>query len=179
MDGICSIPDIEVLQNGDSLWQRCYPRFMQFTLKMPRFTLLFFSLMMGCASDIKIAPQDDSSDPIYGLSLSPQAWACGEVEVDSEQVQQFELLANEKVEISSMQLSDGEQQIWRLDLLVEPPLVLSAGSTITFKAYFSPEEEKLYEELLTIASTEENWTIPLSGTGCAECADGDHFRVQR
>ena len=110
---------------------------------MPRLELLFFGVLWGCASDIKIAPKVDTSNPWYGLDVQPRSWQV-ETELGDVQQQRFTLIANEKVEVLTIDLQEsldtGTGSPWSLDFILEPPVVLTAGSELSMTVSFAPAE---------------------------------------
>ena len=140
---------------------------------MPCLIVVFSPLLWGCASDIKIAPQEDSSAPTYGLDVQPQSWTV-ESQIGQQESQRFTLTTNQKLELLSAALEEldtGEVSPWGLSMVLEPPIVLSAGSELTLTVSFAPEQTEVFETRLLLSSTEENWSIPLVGTGCEGCLE--------
>ena len=140
---------------------------------VPRLICVFSPLLWSCASDIKIAPRDDSSEPVFALDVQPQSWTV-EAAVGQSASQRFNLIVNQKLELLSASLDEpdtGEESPWSLSMVLDPPIVLSAGSELSMTVSFAPAEVHSYESSLMLSSTEENWTIELVGTGCEDCPE--------
>ena len=126
-----------------------------------------FFLFFSCASDIKIAPRQDSA-VFYGLELSPQSYDIVAVPIQNEYSFDFSLFSHEKTTIHQIAFSNAtNSDIWSIHSFLEPPITLSAGSKMNFTIHVIPPSEGIFEEELQITSSREDWNVPLQIEGIA------------
>ena len=122
---------------------------------------LFFS----CASDIKISPRDYTA-VLYGLELSPSSYEPIEIPIQTEHQFDFLLIAHQKTTIQNISFLSGEnEEVWSIDMLVEPPLTLSENSEMKLTISITPNQIALFEQELQIKSSRDDWTISLQVDG--------------
>ena len=128
---------------------------------------MMFWLLQSCASDIKISPRDDTG-LLFGFELSPSSYDPVEVPVNTEYNFEFLLVAHKKTTIQDIFfLSSENTELWSLDILLDPPITLSANSEMKLSVYITPNQMEIYEQEVQITSTREDWNVNLEVVGVA------------
>ena len=79
----------------------------------------------------------------------------------------FSLQAHEKTTIHSIQLigNNDENVLWEIETLAQPPITLSAESTINMDISATPQSVGQFEQEIEIISNREDWNIVLQIEG--------------